>query len=158
MAPLSGQAYEIHMQKFILMLVFAALAAAGCSDPQSPEAQVQAVIDAMETAAEARDVGDLLEHVSDDYRDAYGQGPEEASRYLRGFFLTNQKVHLLTRIDAIEFPGKDEARANVTVGMMSREADGAAGWDLAADLYEFDVGLVREDGDWKVIYAEWKRR
>lgn len=158
MAPLSGQAYELHMQKILWMLVFAALAAAGCSDPQSPEAQVHAVIDAMETAAEARDVGELLEHVSDDYRDAYGQGPEEASRYLRGFFLTNQKVHLLTRIDDIEFPSSDEARANVTVGMMSREAEGADAWDLAADLYEFDVGLVREDGDWKVIYAEWKRR
>jgi hypothetical protein len=145
------------MQKILPMLIFAALAA-GCSDPQSPEAQVQAVIDAMETAAEERDVGELLEHVSDDYRDAYGQGPEEAARYVRGFFLTNQKVRLLTRIDDIEFPGRDEARASVTVGMMSREAESAAAWDLAADLYELDVGLVREDGEWKVIYAERKRR
>lgn len=146
------------MQKMLLTPIFAALAAAGCSDPQAPEAQVQAVIDAMETAAESRDVGDLMDHVSKNYRDAYGQGPEEASRYVRGFFLTNQQVHLLTRIDDIEFPSKDEARANVTVGMMSREADGAAAWDLAAELYEFDVGLVREDGDWKVTYADWKRR
>ena len=157
MASLSGQAYKVHMERILPTLLFTVLAA-GCSDSQAPEAQVRTVIEGMEAAAEARDVGELMNHVSKDYRDAYGQGPQEAARYVRGFFLTTQKLHLLTRIDAIEFPGADEARANVTVGMMSREADSADSWDLAADLYEFDVGLARDEGDWKVTYAEWKRR
>jgi hypothetical protein len=146
------------MEKILPVLFFTLLAASGCSDPQSPEAQVKAVVAAMETAAEARDVGDLMEHVSKNYRDAYGQGPDEASRYVRGFFIANQSVHLLTRVEAIEFPATDEARASVLVGMASRAAESAASWDLAADLYEFDVVLVRDGGDWKVTYAEWKRR
>jgi hypothetical protein len=146
------------MRTILLVLFFSTAAVAGCSDSQSPEAQVKAVVDAMERAAEARDVGDLMDHVSSEYRDASGQGPDEASRYVRGYFIANQSIHLLTRLDGLEFPSEREARATVLVGMVSREADSAAAWNLAADLYEFDVALVLEDGDWKVTYAEWKRR
>jgi hypothetical protein len=146
------------MRTILPTLIFTTLATAGCGDAQSPEAQVKTVIGAMEAAAEARDVGDLIEHVSSEYRDAYGQGLDEASRYVRGYFIANQQIHLLTRVDAVEFPSDREARATVLVGMVSREADTAAAWSLAADLYEFDIALVREDGDWKVTYAEWRRR
>ena len=146
------------MRTILPALIFTTLATASCGDSQSPEAQVKGVIGAMEAAAEARDVGDLMEHVSSEYRDAYGQGPDEASRYVRGYFIANQQIHLLTRVDAVEFPSDREARATVLVGMVSRDADTAAAWSLAADLYEFDLALVREDGDWKVTYAEWRRK
>jgi hypothetical protein len=132
---------------------------AGCSDDGSPEQQVRAVIESMELAAEARDVGDLMEHISANYRDAQGQDRAEASRYARGFLLANQSVHLLTRIESLEFPSADEARVKLQVGMAGRggvqeSAGGSAG--LSADLYNFDVALVREDGEWKVSYADWR--
>ena len=40
-----------------------------------------------------------------------------------------------------------------------REGDrhAAGNWNLAADLYDFDVTLKREDGDWRVAYAKWHR-
>ena len=93
-----------------------------------------------------------------EYRDAYGQGPTDAARYARGYFLAHQSIHLLTRIEQVEFPSPDEARATVLVGMAGRETDADDAWDLAADLHEFDVALAREDGEWKVTYAEWRRR
>jgi hypothetical protein len=126
----------------------------GCADDASPEQQVRAVIDSMERAAEERDVGDLIEHISASYRDAQGQDRADASRYARGYFLTNQSVHLLTRIQSLEFPSPDEARVKVQVGMAGRGGEPGAG-TLSADLYNFDVALVREDGDWKVTYANW---
>jgi hypothetical protein len=127
---------------------------AGCSDEASPEQQVRAVIDSMEVAAEARDVGDLLEHVSTSYRSADGLDRAEAARYLRGYFVANQSIHLLTRIGSLEFPAPDEARVKLQVGMAGRGGEGIA--DLSADLYDFDVVLVREDGEWKVSYADWR--
>jgi SnoaL-like domain len=136
----------------------ALVAAAGCSQPDSPEQQVRTTLEQMELAAEERNVGDLMEHVSSEYRDAGGRGPDEISRYVRGYMLANQAIHLLTRVDGIEFPADDEARAKVLVGMVGREADAARAWDLAADLYEFDVALIREDGDWKVTHAKWSRK
>jgi hypothetical protein len=131
---------------------------AGCGDAESPEQQVRKVIDAIEVAAEQRDVSDLMQHVSKNYRDGNGDGPDEASRYVRGYFIANQSIHLLTRVEEIQFLSSEEARANVLVGMVGREAAASGSWDLAADLYEFDVALLREDGDWKVTYARWNRR
>jgi hypothetical protein len=108
----------------------------------------------MEVAAEARDVGDLLEHLADNYRDAQGQDRQQAALYARGYFMANQSVHLLTRIDSLEFPAADEARVKLQVGMAGRGAATAQG-ELSADLHDFDLVLVREGGEWKVSYADW---
>jgi hypothetical protein len=126
-----------------------------CSDPASPEQQVRAVIAAMETAAEARDVGALVEHVSPNYRDGQGQDRAEASRYARGYFVANQSVHLLTRIESLEFPSPDEARVKLQVGMAGRGGEPGAS-SLTADLYDFDLALIREGDEWKLSYADWR--
>jgi hypothetical protein len=131
---------------------------AACGDADSPEQQVRQVIDKMETAAEARDVSELVEHLSSEYRDVNGMSADEAGRYVRGYFVANQSIHLLTRVEQIEFPLPDEARARVLVGMVGRDADAASNWDLAADLYEFKLSLRQEDGEWKVSFAQWTKR
>jgi len=137
-------------------LVFFALALAACSDTSSPEQQVRAVIEQMEQAAESRDVGDLKAHLSEDYRDANGMGAEDAVRYARGYFLANQSIHLLTRIEELTFPAPDEARAQVLVGMLGRDA--ADQWDLAAELHTFKIALRREDDRWKVTFLQVMRK
>jgi hypothetical protein len=134
-------------------VVLAGLAA--CADDASPEQQVRAVIESMEVAAEARAVSDLLEHISASYRDAQGQDRAEASRYARGYFIANQSVHLLTRIESLEFPSPDEARVKLQVGMAGRAGEPSSA-SLTADLYDFDLALVREGGEWKVSYADWR--
>jgi hypothetical protein len=42
----------------------------------------------------------------------------------------------------------------VTVGMLGRESD--SNWDLAGDIYHFDLRLAREDGEWRVTRAGWQ--
>ena len=126
-----------------------------CSDPASPEQQVRAVIAAMEAAVEARDVGELMEHVSPNFRDGQGQDRSEASRYARGYFVANQSVHLLTRIESLEFPSPDEARVKLQVGMAGRSGEPGAS-NLNADLYDFDLALIREGDAWKLSYADWR--
>ena len=133
-----------------------AIALAACGSDTSPEDAVRAVIDTAEEAAEARDASKLLRLVAPDYRDARGNGADEIGRYVRGYLLAHQSVHLLTRIESIEFPGTDLARVKATVGMAGREAEAAGAWDLAADVYEFDVTLALEDGEWRVTRADWR--
>ena len=125
-----------------------------CSDGASPEQKVRAVIDSMEVAAEARDVGDLMKHLSDNYRDAQGQDRQQAALYARGYFISNQSVHLLTRVERLEFPAPDEARVTLQVGMAGRGGETGQG-GLSADLHDFDLVLVREGDEWKVSYADW---
>jgi len=146
------------MRAFRLLLLATVALLASCGDANSPEQQVRAVIEKMETAAEARDVSELVEHLSSEYRDANGMTPDEAARYARGYFIANQSIHLLTRVEQIEFPLPDEARARVLVGMVGQDADAAGKWDLAADLYEFKLALRQEDGEWKVSFAQWARK
>jgi hypothetical protein len=146
------------MPVFRVLLLAALAALTACGDADSPEQQVRQVIDKMETAAEARDVGEFAQHFSAEYRDADGMSGEDAARYARGYFIANQSIHLLTRVEQIEFPLPDEARARVLVGMVGRDADAAGNWDLAADLYEFKLSLRQEDGEWKVSFAQWTKR
>jgi hypothetical protein len=137
------------------LLVLGALLG-GCGEPDSPEAQVRAVVQEAEDAAEARDASRLFDLIAPDYRDPRGFGADELRRYLHGWLIAHQSVRLLTRVESIEFPAEDLARLSVTVGMVGREA-GSEAWDLAADVYDFDVTLAREDGEWRVIRAEWRR-
>lgn len=144
------------MRTYIALLsTFAFACLAGCGDSSSPDAQVRATIAAIEEAAEARDVGGFMEHVSDEFRDSQGRAASELSRYVHGYFIANQSIHLLSRIESIEFPTSAEARARVTVGMVGRDAAAADAWNLAAEIHDFDVTFVREDGEWKVRYAKW---
>lgn len=137
-----------------LWMIFALGVLAACGGGESPEQEVRAVIDRIEAAAEQRDVSELTEHLSDDYRDSNGMGPEEVARYLRGYFIANQSIHLLTRIEHLEFPTDGEARAQVLVGMLGREAAETDQWDLAAELRAFKIALRREGDDWKVSFVE----
>jgi len=128
-----------------------------CSDPQSPEQQVRDVITGMQAAAEARDAGNFMALIASDFRNTEGQEFEDVQRYLRGYLLTHQSIHLLARIEQLEFPVAEEAHVSLAVGMAGEQVGGGS-WDLAADLYEFDLVLREQDGDWKVINGAWRRR
>lgn len=137
-------------------LLVAALALGGCGEDASPEARVRAVIAAGEAAAEERDLGGILELVSENYRDENGAGRDELGQYLRGYLVTHQSVHLLTRIDGIEFPYRDYARVRLTVGTLGREAAGATAFELAGDVYDVALELALEGDEWRVTRAAWE--
>ena len=137
------------------ILLVSALAVASCGGDTSPEEQVRAVVAEAEAAAEARDASALLGLIADDYRDGRGNGAEEIRRYVRGYLIAHQSVHLLVRIEEVELQATDVAHLRATVAMVGREAERTAAWDLAADVQEFDVTLAREDGEWRVTRADW---
>lgn len=134
-------------------LYAAFLLLAGCGSSVSPEAQVRQVIADIEQAAEARSASDVMEFIARDFRSDFAAGPDELVQYLRGYFLANPSIHLLTRVDKLEFPTAEEARADITLARVGREADAAGAWNLAADLQDFHVVLRQESGTWKVAYA-----
>ena len=138
----------------VIITLLAALTA--CGPGPSAEDEIREVVAEAERAAEARDAFALRDLVADDYRDGRGNGAEEIRRYVHGYLLAHQSVHLLVRIEEITLPATDLARLRATVAMAGREAEAASAWDLAADVYEFDVTLAREGGDWRVIKADWR--
>jgi len=144
------------LRAWVAALVASTVTLAGCGRDESPEAQVREVIAAGEAAAEERDLGSLLEMVSPTFRDGNGGGRDELRQYLRGYFVMNQSVHLLTRVESVEFPYRDYARVKLSVGMLGRASTGASSLDLAADAKEIVLELKLEDDEWKVVRATWR--
>ncbi len=140
----------VHAPLFFLILT-------ACSREPSPEDRIREVIAAAEQGAEARDLSDVMALVSDGYADVRGHDKAAVRDLMRGYFLMNQSIHLLLRVEDIEFPSAHMATGRVTVGMLGRQDVGAADWSLAADIYEFDVRLLSEDGEWRLQSADWRR-
>ena len=138
-------------RKFFCAVVVAFVAS--CSKEESAEQQVRAVIAHAEERAEARDVGDLAALVSSDYSDERGFDKKQLTNYLRGWFVLHPSVNLLVRVDSLEFPAENLARAEVTVGMLGRRGT-AESWDLAAELETLEVEVLDERGEWRVIRAD----
>jgi hypothetical protein len=131
----------------------AVLLLAACGEAPSAEQQVRAVIASGEEAAEARDLSALMDLVSPQYEDEQGRTRAELQRYVHGYLIANQSIHLLTRIDRVEFPYRDMARVELTVGSLGREAGAATSLDLAADVQRLAIELQLDDGGWKVTRA-----
>jgi hypothetical protein len=134
---------------------FAAAVVAGCGT-SDPEAEIRALLTAAEEAAEARDVGFFADLVGEGYRDSRGQDRAELMRTLRGYFIANQRIEIVSRVDEVVLEGSDAASAVVHAGLLGRRSGaGLAGVD--ADLYRFELELVNDGGDWKIIGADVSR-
>jgi hypothetical protein len=133
-----------------------AVLASGCGS-SDPEAEIRALLVAAEAAAEARDVGFFGDAIGDSYRDSQGNDREAVLRMLRGLFIANQRIEIVSRIDEIVVEGGDAARAVVHAGMVGRRTDAALIDGLGADLYRFELELVNDGGKWQIIGADFKR-
>jgi hypothetical protein len=141
----------------IVMMVIVAFAGA-CSSGDSPEAQVRALLQQGEAAAEKKESAVLRQMISEKYSDSQGQDKKAVEAMLRYYFLRNQSIHLLTRIRQISFPQPDLAQADVMVAMAGQPISGAEELErLRADLHRFEITLARENREWKVMRAEWRR-
>lgn len=133
------------------------LAPACAGDSASPEDRVRAVLAALEESAQARDAGEMKEHVSEAYFDARGNDKRTVAQLVAFHLLRNQSVYLLTRVRSVGIEEPGQARAEVLVAMAGTKIAGPeALLGLRADLYRFDLGFSEEDGVWRVRSADWR--
>jgi len=135
------------------LLLACVLSLAACSKTPTPEQRVRDVVAAGEHAAEQRDSSALMRLVSAQYSDDEDRDVETLETDVRGYLLIHPSIHLLTRIESIDFPYRDMARVRVTVGSLASEDGDSTSFDLAADVQELDLELVREGEHWRVRRA-----
>ena len=130
-----------------------------CSSAEdTPEAQVRTLLKRGETAAEKKQTGELRQMISDKYSDSQGQDKRAIEAILRYYFLGHESIHLLTRIQSIAFAQPAQAQAVVLVAMAGQPISGPRELErLRADLHRFEITLINENKEWKVIRAEWRR-
>ncbi len=153
-----GARMKIRTVRTLLVAGAAALAAA-CAPESSPEQQVRAMIAEAEQAAERRDLSDVMAFVSESYADGRGFDKAQLKNFIRGYFVLHPSIHLAVRVQDLRFPADGLAQARVTVGMLGTRTDGS-GDDLAlaGDIYDFDVELVREGDQWRLLRADYRSR
>jgi len=141
-----------------LVLLAALFTLIACRNAATPEAQVRATISQAEVAAEKKEVATLRGMVADSYADAEGHDKRAVEGVLRYYFLRNQSIHLVTRISSVTLPQKDRAFAVVYVGMAAQPvADVSELERLRADLFRFELEFAKENDDWRVLRAQWRR-
>jgi len=126
-------------------ILLATILLAACGAKTSDEQQVRALIDEVETAAEARDTSDVLEHVADTYADSGGLDKTQLRDFLRGYFLTHPKLELVVNIESLEFPVDGLAQAVISVTTVEL---------TDPNRQQLKVEFRRSEGAWQVARAD----
>ncbi|MGB5244962.1 MAG: hypothetical protein WBN34_00300 [Woeseia sp.] len=136
-----------------LLPIAALLLLCACSAERTPpEEALRQWVAAAELAAEEKDRSALLDMISPDYVDARGNDRPAIDRLLRIWFLRQNTIALLTKIDSIEVYNDTAARLQLTVGMAATNNNVLG---LSADAYRFELDMVLSDDDWALIAARW---
>jgi hypothetical protein len=126
-------------------IFIAAILLAACGTKSSDEEQVRALVDAVETAAEARDTSDVLEHVADNYADSNGFDKTQLQNFLRGYFLAHPRLEVLVNIESLEFPVDGLAQAVISLATVEL---------TDPDLQRLKVEFRRSGSVWQVVRAD----
>ena len=130
------------------------LTACGAADPAS---ELRDLIESTEMAAEERRTSHFRALLSESYTDARGNDRERMIDIVRGYFLTHQSLNVITRIESIELIGADVAEVSLVAGVLGQRAGASLLGGLEGQLYDLELELVRDGGDWRIIGARWKR-
>lgn len=131
-----------------VLLLVAAMAA--CARPQPEEALRQA-LDGIQVAIEARDAGELSEHLSDDFIGPGGLDRDGVRRLAALHFMRHGDVGVLPGPLDIELQD-DHARVRFSAVLSGGSGrllpDSAAAWQV-------DTGWRLVDGEWRMSSADW---
>lgn len=124
-----------------------------CGEPPSePEAELRAWVAAGIEAAEKKERRNLVGMISGSYADARGNERGDIENLLRVYFLRQNKIALLPKIEEITVYGDTAAKLIMTVGMAGTN-DGAFGF--SADAYRIELELEKDGDDWELLAARW---
>ena len=140
-----------------IVVFFACFFIAGCGEGDSPEDQIRQFVAAGELAAESRSIGGIKELISEQYADEHKRTRRDLVAVAMRYFYANRNIHLLTRIKELHFLSEKRAILQLYVAMSGQEvSDKASLMNVQADLYRFELELMKEGSDWKLMRADWQ--
>lgn len=125
-------------------------------DGATPEARIRAALDRAVAAAEARDVGGVMDVVSDAY-----DSPTNTRNDLQRALLvqlrndTSWKRVVLSEVVVDVEDVDPPARAQVSVAAVLAKGDGPV--PANASVYRFDLVFAAEGGSWKIRQVAYRR-
>lgn len=129
------------------------LGIAACGGPkEGPEEALRAWVRQGQEAAEARDRRALVKMIAPFYADARGNSRDDIDDMFRFYFLRQQDVALVTRIEELDVYENTAARLVLAVGMAGT-SDGVLGF--SADAYRFEMEFELLGDEWLLTAARW---
>ena len=140
------------------MLLAITLLIASCDTHTIPEEIAADFIKQSQEAFEDRNILSLKKLVSPNYRDTRNRSAVDvisiAAAYIRG----SKSIYLFSNLESAVFDDDDRIQARVLTAFAARPImDRTVLLQLNADTYWFDIVLVEESGDWKLLDAGWKQ-
>lgn len=126
-------------------------------DAKPPEQQISQLNNSAELAVETKDVSALKDMVSDNF-EAGQYNKSSIIRLVQLYLLRHRTIHLYSLTRSLQVIDEDNAVVEVLVAMAGEPIGHADQlFDLRADLMRFNVSYVRDQDEWKVVGAEWRR-
>jgi hypothetical protein len=125
---------------------------AGCGPSTAPEEAVRMWVSDAETAVENGDRRALMAMIAESYADSRGNDKADIERIVRVWFLRNRNILLASKTDRVTIIGDTAATVLLTAGMAGT---GEGILDLSADAWRFELELVSDGRDWRLIGARW---
>jgi hypothetical protein len=126
---------------------------AGCGGPSgTPEEAVRAWVADGEVAAESKDRRGLVDMISESYADARGNERQDIGNLMRFYFLRQENVAILTKVDNVAMHGDSAAEVSLTVGLAGMND---SLFSLSANAFQFELELEFDGDDWLLIGARW---
>lgn len=133
------------------LLACAAAIAVGCGGPKDP---VQALLDDVVAAGEARDAGAVVEHLAEGFEGTGGMRKAEVRATLQRYFAAYQSVDL-TLYDLTVEEGH-QARFRMDFSGRPRDVGGLAGLLPSTAVYSFELTLADGPDGLLVDRATWE--
>lgn len=141
------------LTRTLFTATFLACVLAGCGGPVSePEEELRAWVARGVEAAENKERRKLMGMVAEAYVDARGNEREAIDNMLRVYFLRQNRIALLPKIEEITVYDDTAGKIVMTVGMAGTN-DSVMGF--SADAYRFALELEKEADEWQLISARW---
>lgn len=123
---------------------------------KSEEYRVQKIVTFIHDAAEEKKIASILEYISASYSDPQGNDYEGVKGLLAYYFFRHQRV-------SVYIPGIDAsvrgstARASFQTVLTGADSSVSGVLPESLGVYDFDISLTREEGEWKVVSATWTK-
>ena len=145
------------LTKITLAAALIILTACNSDAPLSDEAQLRAILEKMELGAETRSLSDIIEHISESYKDPKGNDIKALKKLIRLQFIRNQNINIFSKINEIEVL-EDAATVEISLAIASGELDLSNSANrLRADTFKFSLLFLRENDLWRLKSGTWQR-
>jgi hypothetical protein len=145
------------MTKYLSFLILFLLLSSCSSDPVLSKEQIlRNSINEIETRFEARRLGDIVEYVSEDYKDENGRKLADVKRVIQLQLMRHKKLFIISKIGDIQWQGDEKAIVQITAAMTGQEVEDIGILpSIRADIVNFTVEFVKQEEVFKIKAATW---